>query len=270
MESTYPEAPFLRTAVADGVLTVTFDNPSRRNALDDEAVAALLGTLDQAQTDEAVRAVLITGGGSDFCSGFDIIGRNAGAGERPRVGQIQRRLPKQAHRLIPQLVELQLPVVAAVSGYAVGIGLQLVLACDFAVVGQGAQLWEPFAQRGMAPDSGAAWLLPRLVGPLRARQLLMLGRRLSGAEAAEWGIAHACVEDSSVDATARELAEQLASGPTVALGLTKWLISSGQEQPLKDHLSNEGFAMELASRSPDFREGLSAFAEKREPRFTGR
>jgi 2-(1,2-epoxy-1,2-dihydrophenyl)acetyl-CoA isomerase len=122
----------------------------------------------------------------------------------------------------------------------------------------------------MAPDSGAAWLLPRLVGPLRARQLLMLGRRLSGAEAAEWGIAHACVEDTEVAATARELAEQLASGPTVALVLTKWLISSGQEQPLKDHLSNEGFAMELASRSPDFREGLSAFAEKRAPRFTGR
>jgi 2-(1,2-epoxy-1,2-dihydrophenyl)acetyl-CoA isomerase len=270
MESTYPQAPFLRTDLADGVLTVTFDNPSRRNALDDEAVATLIAALDQAQTDEAARAVLITGAGSDFCSGFDIIARNAGGGDRPRVGQIQRRLPKQAHRLIPQLLELQLPVVTAVTGYAVGIGLQLVLACDFAVVGDGAQLWEPFVQRGMAPDSGAAWLLPRLVGPLRARQLLMQGRRLSGTEALEWGIAHACVDDTSVAATARELAEQLAAGPTVALGLTKWLINSGQEQPLKDHLANEGFAMELSSRSPDFREGLSAFAEKRDPRFTGR
>jgi 2-(1,2-epoxy-1,2-dihydrophenyl)acetyl-CoA isomerase len=270
MDSSYPQASTLRTALTDGVLTITFDNPARRNALDDEAVAALIGGLDRAQTDESVRAVLITGAGSDFCSGFDIIGRNSAGGERPRVGQIQRRLPKQAHRLIPQLLDLQLPVVAAVTGYAVGIGLQLVLACDFAVVGQGARLWEPFARRGMAPDSGAAWLLPRVVGPLRARQLLMQGRRLSGAEAVEWGIAHACVVDSDVAVAARELAQELASGPTVALGLTKWLINSGQEQPLKDHLVNEGFAMELASRSPDFREGLSAFVEKREPRFTGR
>lgn len=270
MDTSYPQAPFLRTVVADGLLTVTIDNPAHRNALDDAAVAAFAAALDRAQTDEAVRAVLLEGAGADFCSGFDIVGRNTGGGERPRVGQIQRRLPQQAHRLIPQLLDLQLPVVTAVTGYAVGIGMQLVLASDFVLAGEGARFWEPFAQRGMAPDSGAAWLLPRVVGPLRARQLLMLGTGLSGREAFEWGIAHDCVADGEVAARAGELARRLAGGPTVALGLAKWLINSGQEQALKDHLTNEGFAMELASRSPDFREGLAAFVAKREPRFTGR
>jgi 2-(1,2-epoxy-1,2-dihydrophenyl)acetyl-CoA isomerase len=186
------------------------------------------------------------------------------------VGGIQRRLPAQAHRLIPLLCELQVPVIAGVRGYAVGIGMQLLLASDFVVAGSSATLWEPFSQRGMTPDGGASWLLTRVVGPLRARQLILLGRRLSAAEAADWGIVHECVADAAVDAAAGELAARLAAGPTVALGLSKWLINSGLEQPLRDHLSNEALAMELASRSPDFQEGLSAFVQKREPRFSGR
>lgn len=270
MEPTYPQTPSLRVDVAAGVLRVTMDDADRRNALADDAVAALGATLDLAQRDEAVRAVLLCGANDDFCSGFDIVSRNAGSDERPRVGAIQRRLPTQAHRLIAQLCDLQVPVIAAVRGYAVGIGMQLALASDFLVVARDATLWEPFLVRGMTPDSGAAWLLPRIVGPLRARQLLMLGRRLTGVEADEWGIAHACVDSAEVSATAETLAAELAGGPTVALGLTKWLLNSGLEQPLKDHLANEAFALELASRSPDFREGLSAFRERRKPRFGGR
>jgi 2-(1,2-epoxy-1,2-dihydrophenyl)acetyl-CoA isomerase len=270
MEPTYPQTPSLRVDVAAGVLRVTMDDAGRRNALDDDALAAFGATLDLAQRDESVRAVLLRGANDDFCSGFDIVRRNAGSDERPRVGAIQRRLPTQAHRLIPQLCELQVPVIAAVRGYAVGIGMQLALASDFLVVARDATLWEPFVARGMTPDSGAAWLLPRIVGPLRARQLLMLGRRLTGLDADEWGIAHACVDSAEVAAIAEALAAQLAGGPTVALGLTKWLLNSGLEQPLKDHLANEAFALELASRSPDFREGLSAFRERREPRFGGR
>jgi len=266
----YPHAPGLDVSVDAGVLHVTISNIERRNALDDASVAAFVAAVQQAQTDESVRAVLISGAGENFCSGFDIVGRNATAGDRPRVGAIQRRLPAQAHRLVPLLCELQVPVVAGVRGYAVGIGMQLLLASDFVVASSTATLWEPFSQRGMTPDGGASWLLPRVVGPLRARQLLMLGQRLSGEEAAEWGIVHECVPDGEVTATATELAARLADGPTVALGLIKWLINSGLEQPLKDHLSNEAFAMELSSRSPDFREGLSAFVQKRNPRFTGR
>lgn len=270
MNTSYPQASSLVTVVEAGLLQVTIDNPARRNALDDESVQAFIAAIELAQRDEDVRAVLIAGAGDHFCSGFDIVARNAESGARPRVGAIQRRLPLQSHRLIPALLELQVPVVAAVRGYAAGLGLQLVLASDFAVVGAGAALWEPFSARGMTPDGGAAWLLPRLVGPARARELLLLGRRLTGEEARQWGIAHACVADGDVAAEAGRLAAELAAGPTVALGLSKWLINSGLDQPLADHLRNEGLAMELSSRSPDFREGLTAFAERREPRFTGR
>lgn len=259
----------LAVSAAAGLLTVTIRNQARRNALDDTALATFVSALEQAQNEEAVRALLITGDGPDFCSGFDIVGRNVGAAPRPRVGAIQRRLPSQAHRLIPLLLELQLPVVAAVRGYAVGIGLQLLLASDFVIAADTAVLWEPFAQRGMTPDAGASWLLPRVVGALRARQMLMLGRRLSGAEAEEWGIVHECVTDDQVAARALELAAALAAGPTVALGLTKWLVNTGYERSAKDQLAQEGLAMELSSRSPDFREGLAAFVGKREPKFSG-
>jgi 2-(1,2-epoxy-1,2-dihydrophenyl)acetyl-CoA isomerase len=270
MTISFPPDEHLGVSLADDVLSVTIRNPGRRNALDDAALAAFVATVERAQNTEAVRALLITGDGPDFCSGFDIVARNAGHGPRPRVGSIQRRLPSQAHRLIPLLLELQVPVVAAARGYAAGIGLQLLLASDFVIAAETALLWEPFARRGMTPDSGASWLLPRVVGPLRARQLLMLGRRLSGAEAVDWGIVHECVPDAEVLPHARELAATLAAGPTVALGLTRWLINTGYERGVKEQLTQEAMAMELSSRSPDFREGLAAFTEKRDPKFTGR
>jgi 2-(1,2-epoxy-1,2-dihydrophenyl)acetyl-CoA isomerase len=270
MTASFRQDEHLAVSLADGVLTVTISNRSHRNALDDGALAAFVSAVEQAQNDEAVRALLIEGDGPDFCSGFDILGRNAGHGPRPRVGAIQRRLPSRAHRLMPLLLELQLPVVAAVRGYAVGIGLQLLLASDFVIAADTAVLWEPFAQRGMTPDAGASWLLPRIVGPLRARQMLMLGRRVSGREAQEWGIVHECVPDDEVITRACELAASLAAGPTVALGLTKWLANTGYERSIKDQLTQEGLVMELSSRSPDFREGLAAFVEKRDPRFSGK
>ena len=268
--SEYGGVPGLNVSAAGGILRIEMDEPKRRNALNDVSVEHFIAVLRQAQTDPDLRAVLVTGAGSDFCSGFDIVARNAGGdGKRQRVGSIQRRLPNQAHDLIPLLCGLQLPVVAAVRGYAVGIGLQIVLACDFAVVSGTATLWEPFVKRGMTPDSGATWLLPRIVGPLRARQMLMLGRRLSGAEASDWGIAHETAADDEVTARAEALAAELAAGPTVSLGLTKWLINTGAERSLREHLTAEAFGMELGSRSPDFREGLKAFTEKRAPDFTG-
>jgi 2-(1,2-epoxy-1,2-dihydrophenyl)acetyl-CoA isomerase len=270
MTPSFQQDEHLGVSLADDVLTVTIRNPTRRNALDDASLATFVAAVEQAQNTEDVRALLIAGEGRDFCSGFDIVARNAGGGPRPRVGAIQRRLPSQAHRLIPLLLELQVPVVAAARGYAAGIGLQLLLASDFVVAADTAVLWEPFAARGMTPDGGASWLLPRAVGPLRARQLLLLGRRLSGTEAAEWGIVHECVADDKVLDHARELASTLAAGPTVALGLTKWLVNTGSERTFKDQLTHESLAMELSSRSQDFREGLAAFIEKRDPRFNGR
>jgi 2-(1,2-epoxy-1,2-dihydrophenyl)acetyl-CoA isomerase len=268
----YASAAGLEVRVEDAVLRLTLSAPERRNALNDGSMQALIRALEQAYTDDQLRAVLLAGSGPDFCSGFDIVGRNAGgpSADKPRTGSIQRRLPTQANHLIPLLLELQLPVVCAVRGWAVGIGAQLALASDFTVAAADATFWYPFLSRGFTPDSGSTWLLPRVAGPALARRLLMLDRKFSGAEAAAWGIAHAAVPDEDVVKTAEGLAAELAAGPTVALGLTKALLAAAPDHDLRRHLAEEAYAMELSSRSPDFREGLKAFAERRSPGFTGR
>jgi 2-(1,2-epoxy-1,2-dihydrophenyl)acetyl-CoA isomerase len=273
MGSRYEPVDGLGAEVTGAVLRLTLDRPGHRNALDDTSMAALIGHLEAASTDDHVRAVLLTGAGTDFCSGFDILGRNArgSAGDvKPRTGSIQRRLPTQANRLIPLLLELQLPVVCAVRGWAVGIGAQLALAADFTITAQDAVFWYPFLRRGFTPDSGSTWLLPRVVGPARARELLMLDRKFSGTEAAGWGIAHRAVDGEDVLKTAEALTADLAASATVAIGLTKSLLNASPDNDLRSHLADEAYAMELSSRSPDFREGMKAFVERRSPDFGGR
>ncbi len=270
MGGRYESVDGLIADVADPTLTLTLSRPGHRNALTDASVHALIRNLETASTDENLRVVVLTGAGADFCSGFDIAGRNAERKHRPRTGSIQRRMPVQANRLIPLLLELQLPVVCAVRGWAVGIGAQIALASDFTVTARDARFWYPFLERGFTPDSASTWLLPRVVGPARARQLLILGRRLSGEEAVEWGMAHVAVDATDVTATAWALADRLANGPTVAIGLTKSLINASADRGLHQHLVDEAFAMELSSRSPDFREGLAAFVQRREAQFDGR
>jgi 2-(1,2-epoxy-1,2-dihydrophenyl)acetyl-CoA isomerase len=272
VSAAYAGARSLQVSLGDdAVLRVVLDRPDKRNALDDDMVAAMIAAVDAAERDEAVRAILLSGAGDHFCGGFDIVARNAGASDRrPRAGSIQRRLPSQAHRLIPLILSVQVPVVCAVQGWAAGIGLHLAASADFALATTDARFWEPFTERGFTPDSGGTWLLPRRVGDVRARELLLLGRALSGVEAAEWGLVHRAVAPADLTTEAEALALRLAEGPTVALGLTKWLLHRGSSLPLDAHLRDEGFAVELSSRSEDFREGIAAFAEKRAPRFTGR
>jgi 2-(1,2-epoxy-1,2-dihydrophenyl)acetyl-CoA isomerase len=253
-----------------GVLRLTLDRPEKRNAITDAMMAGLLAELEAASTDENVRAIVLDGAGEHFCGGFDIVARNADRDARPRAGSIQRRLPSQAHRLIPLLLRVQTPVVCVVHGWAAGIGFQLALASDFTIAADDARFWEPFAERGFTPDSGATWLLPRRVGVVRARELVLLGRALSGTEAAEWGAIHRAVPMGVLPEAVDEVVNRLATGPTVALGLAKWLLHTGEELALEPQLANEAFAMELSSRSDDFREGLKAFGEKRPPEFGGR
>jgi 2-(1,2-epoxy-1,2-dihydrophenyl)acetyl-CoA isomerase len=260
----------------DGILRLQLDKPAKRNALDDDMVASLIQEVDAAGRDEAVRSILVTAAGDHFCSGFDIVGRNTrrqGSGDReqrPRIGSIQRRLPSEAHRLIPVLVTTQVPIVVAARGWVAGIGLHVAAAADFLVLADDARVWEPFSQRGFTPDTGGTWLLPRLVGLQRARELLVLGTAIDGSTAVEWGLGHAAVPAAEVDDAAEALARRLAAGPTVSLGLTKWLLHTSAEHTLDAHLRDEAFAMELSSRSEDFKEGLGAFLDKRDPGFTGR
>jgi 2-(1,2-epoxy-1,2-dihydrophenyl)acetyl-CoA isomerase len=259
------------------LLRIRFDRPDKRNSLTDAMLARLTEVIQAAGNDESVRAVLLTGAGEHFCSGFDIITRNSaskdsanGDAKRPRAGSIQRRLPGQAHRLIPVLLEAQLPIVAAVRGWAAGIGLAFALAADVTVASQTAMFWAPFSSRGFTPDSGVSWLLPRRVGEVRARKMLLLGEKVDGTTAADWGMVDRCVPDDQLEAAAAEVAARLVASPTVAIGLTKLLMHAGRDESLQAHLRNEAFAMELSSRSEDFREGLAAFAAKRPPEFTGR
>ncbi len=260
----------LHVGLDGGVLRCTLDRPPKRNAIDDEMMRGLVAAVERAAVDDDVRVLLLEGTGDHFCGGADIVARNAGGDARPRAGSIQRRLPLEAHRLVLLLCRVQVPVVCKVRGWAAGIGFQLALAADVTIAADDARFWEPFAERGFTPDSGATWLLPRRVGDVRARELLLLGRALSGAEAAEWGAITRAVPPAALDDAVGEVVARLAAGPTVALGLTKWLLHEGAGRALDAHLQDEAFAMELSSRTTDFREGLSAFRERRPPGFTGR
>jgi 2-(1,2-epoxy-1,2-dihydrophenyl)acetyl-CoA isomerase len=268
----YVSVPGLRVAFDDGVLRLTIDRPDKRNALDDTVLDALVDIFETVGRDDDVRVILLGGAGDHFCSGADIVARNAAGrnAPKPRPGSIQRRLPVQTNRLVALIPSVQIPVVCAVRGNAAGVGLHLALLADFTIAAASARFVEPFLARGFTPDSGGTWLLPRRVGHTRAMELLVLGRELNGVEAADWGLVHAAVRDAELDAAAEDLVATLAAAPTVAVGLTKWLVHTGAGLDLERHLANEAFAMELSSRTQDFREGLAAFKEKRDPNFEGR
>jgi 2-(1,2-epoxy-1,2-dihydrophenyl)acetyl-CoA isomerase len=253
----------------DGVLQIRLDRPERKNALPLDAISRINRALEDAATDDALRAVVIRSTGPDFCTGADWVASNTKGGARPRTGSIQRRTPVQAHRLIELLMEIQLPVVAVVRGWAAGLGCQLALASDFAIAAESARFWEPFLERGFSPDSGSTWLLPRFIGIARAKEMLLLGRKVTGTEAADWGLIHRAVPDDELDAAADELVARLAAGPTVAIGLTKRGIHRALEGSFTEAMEAESNALELSSRTTDFKEGLTAFRESRPPDFTG-
>nr|WP_197373937.1 enoyl-CoA hydratase-related protein [Mycolicibacterium baixiangningiae] len=270
-------------AVRDGaVLHLTLDRPERRNSLSHSMTDALVEVLTAAATDDTLRALHITGEGDDFCAGADWVatsaggqersdpGKGTGTHERPRTADLVRRIPHTSHRVIELLHGIHLPVVCSVRGWAVGLGCNLALVADFAVAADDAVFWEPFIARGFSPDSGASWLLPRLIGVARAKRMLLLGEKVNAADAAEWGLIHRAVPRDALDATVAELLTRLADGPTVALGLAKQAIHHGQHTTLGATMTQELFNLELSCRTSDFKEGLAAFQERRAPDFRGR
>jgi len=266
----YPEPPEGLALEHDGaVLRVRLDRPERRNALTDEMVLALIETIEAAGSDESVRVISVSGTGDDFCSGFDLGQRGKGE-EKPRAGATQRRMRWQVNRLIPTMLETQTPIVTTATGWIIGLGLHLVLASDFAIVADDARLRAPFATMGFTPDSGGSWLLPRLAGVARAKEMIMLGHDIDGAQAASWGVVYRAVPSADVVPLADELIDELASAATVAVGLSKLLIHRGLGVDLERHLADEALAIELSSRSDDFHEYTRARREKRDPKFEGR
>jgi 2-(1,2-epoxy-1,2-dihydrophenyl)acetyl-CoA isomerase len=266
----YPTPPDgLRVESDDGVLRVRLDRPDRRNALTDDMVLALIETIEAAGSDEAIRVIALSGTGGDFCSGFDLSLRER-RDSKPRTGATQRQMRWHVNRLIPTMLETQTPIVTAATGNIVGLGLNLVLASDFAVVAHDARLRAPFTSMGFTPDSGGSWLIPRLVGVARAKEMLLLGREVGGARAEEWGLVYRAVPAEEVAGEAEALVTELASAATVAVGLAKLLVHRSLTVDLERHLADEALAIELSSRSDDFKEPGRARREGRVPDFRGR
>ena len=257
---------------ADQVCRVTLERPQAKNALTVEMRDQLVDTVRAARADADVRALLITGSGDAFCAGMDL-----GASTVAQAGRegFDTRATAEALRVgvqafIRELWELDKPTVAAVNGVAVGPGAHLALACDFVLVHPATRILWSFHRWGLVVDAGGAYLLPRLVGLPRAKAMVMLGEGCTGAEAVDVGLAYRCVEADRLDGEASELAARLARGPTRALGLSKRLLNASFESDLADALEREAAYQSLATTSTDLVEGMAAFKERRDPRFTGR
>ncbi|MFS0895784.1 enoyl-CoA hydratase/isomerase family protein [Mycolicibacterium litorale] len=260
----------VRTHRDGAVLHLTLDRPGRRNTLSHNMTGTLVEVLSAAAADDTLRALHITGAGDDFCAGADWVSTNAGGSERPRTANLVRRIPHTSHRVVELIHDIHLPVVCSVRGWAVGLGCNLALVSDFTVAAADAVFWEPFTSRGFSPDSGASWLLPRLIGVARAKRMLLLAEKVSAGDAADWGLIHQTVRREDFDATVTQLLARLADGPTVALGLAKQGIHHGQHSTLGQAMKQELFNLELSCRTLDFKEGLAAFGERRTPDFQGR
>lgn len=249
--------------VGGGVATITLNRPDSLNALNATMRRELLAAIKAAARDDSVRALLITGSGRAFCAGADLRG---GEGER----QFRRVLTSEYNPLIEAIRTLPKPVVVAVNGVAAGAGMSLVLAADLVVAADVARFVPAFNRIGLVPDSGLTRVLVRALGRHRAAQLLLSGESLSAGEAADAGLVTAVVPADGLAEAARELALRLAAGPSRALGYTKRLINAAEEATLRGMLAQEAAFQDLAGRTDDHAEGVAAFAEKREPRFSGR
>jgi 2-(1,2-epoxy-1,2-dihydrophenyl)acetyl-CoA isomerase len=254
---------------AERVLSITLDRPDRRNAVTAAMVQTIIEAVEAAAVDHHTRVVLLRASGDHFCAGFDLSGAQ-GEGDRPPAGHLQRGFPFGPHRLIQLLADVQLPVVVEVRGYAAGFGCGLALAGDFVVAGTSARFWLPFVQRGFTPDSGTTYVLPRLIGLARAKEMVLRGVQVDGETAAQWGLVTRCTPDGRLAADVDELVAELAGAATIAVGLAKRLLHANLEADLPAALQEEGIYEELAVRSDDFKEGMRAFRDRRPPDFTGR
>ena len=246
-----------------GVMTITLNRPEVLNAFNSAMHEAFRAALEEAQAAE-VRAVILTGAGRGFCVGQDLNEFKEAA------GHIAERLRSTFNPNVLALRGLEKPVIAAVNGPAAGAGLSLACACDLRLAASSATFVPAFIGIGLVPDTGATYFVERLLGYSRAFEWLCSGRRLSAADAHAWGLVTELVADGRLSARAADLAATLAALPTRALGMTKRLLERAALSTLDEQLELEAELQAEAARSEDFREGVNAFLEKREPRFTGR
>jgi 2-(1,2-epoxy-1,2-dihydrophenyl)acetyl-CoA isomerase len=255
----------------DHVCRIVLDRPEAKHALTVKMRDAIVDAVRAARADPAVRALLVTGTGDAFCAGMDLgastVARAGGEGFDTRSTSEALRIGVQAY--VRELWELDKPTVAAVNGVAVGPGAHLALACDFVLVHERTRFLWSFAKWGLVVDAGGAYLLPRLVGLPRAKAMVMLGEGVTGEAAVATGLAYRCVPEAELAAEASALAARLGAGPTRSLGLSKRLLNASFETDLAHSLELEGAYQSLATTSGDLAEGMAAFKERRDARFTG-
>ncbi|MFJ3900296.1 enoyl-CoA hydratase/isomerase family protein [Streptomyces sp. NPDC090025] len=231
----------------------------------------IMALLAEASADPAVRAVVITATGRGFCAGADLRGGPPARPADERVaGDVARMIRQGAQRFIAAVMDCEKPVIAAVNGTAAGIGAHLAFACDLVIAAESAKFVEVFVRRGIVPDGGGAYLLPRLVGPQRAKELMFFGDALPAAEARAMGLVNRVVGAEELEKTAREWAERLAQGPTRALALTKQLVNASLDSDRAAAFAAEATAQELCMTTRDAQEGVAAFVERRTAEYEGR
>ena len=250
------------------VAIITLNAPERMNTISGAMTNRLSDLLVQADADNDIRAIVLTGAGNHaFCAGLDLRPKDpANPGESN--GNSSTRLYM---RNMPPAVmtTIDTPVICAVNGAAAGYGLDLTLGADMRIMGASGKLSTTFLRRGLVPESGCTWLLPRLLGWEKAAELLMVGRTLTGEECVEWGLARKCVPDDELLDTALALANEVAANAPLAVQAAKRMMRMGQEEPLQQHMHHVYMQLMALMRTDDTKEGLAAFLEKRDPEFTG-
>jgi len=252
-----------------GASTIELNRPQALNAWNAQLGADLLAALRNAAEDDDVRAVVITGGGRAFSSGADL--RDVSGGDTTPDGHpnVYKTLTERYHPIMLTIREMRKPVVASVNGPAVGIGCSLALCCDLIIAAESAYFLLAFVNIGLAPDGGSSVFVPSRVGAARATELAMLGERLAAGEALEWGLINRVVADDQLTAATGELAARLASGPTRSYAAAKRQLNNWEYARIAEQLELEAQIQQEMAGSDDFLEGVTAFAEKRPPRFSG-
>jgi 2-(1,2-epoxy-1,2-dihydrophenyl)acetyl-CoA isomerase len=253
----------IETSRDGAVMTITFNRPDVLNAFNKTLHDGLAAALKEAR-DPDVRAVVVTGAGRGFCVGQDL------TEFRDAEGDIAERLRGSYHPNVLAVRGLEKPVIAAVNGPAAGAGLSFACACDIRIASDAASFVPAFINIGLIPDAGGSFFIARLLGPARAFEWMTSGRRLSPQEALEWGLVSEVVEADRFEARAAELAATLAAMPTRGVGMTKRLFDAASTNSLDEQLELEAQLQSAATKTEDFREGVTAFLDKRDPEFKGR
>ena len=250
--------------------TITLNRPDARNAIDLTMRQELVAALDEVEADAAARVLILTGSGGHFCAGGDVKAMNDSKEGRAPARPLEDKVAPLRDRVLLAMRDAPKPVIAAVNGAAAGAGMNLALGCDIRLASTAAKFTQAFVKRGLHPDWGGTYFLPRLVGMAKACELIFTGEIIDAQEALRLGIVNAVYAPEELMPAAYELARKIASGPPVAIRLAKRALYHSEETDLRGALEFETFAQNVCSETEDAREGIRAFVEKRAPSFKGR